>query len=69
MTLLDAVRIARRFWMTIAACILLAVGLCCGLRRQPAAPVHGELAGLRVRSVELERRRLRALGGHQRRGA
>jgi len=27
MTLLDAVRIARRFWMTIAACILLAVGL------------------------------------------
>jgi capsular exopolysaccharide synthesis family protein len=27
MTLLDAVRTARRFWMTIAACILLAVGL------------------------------------------
>ena len=27
MTLLDAVRIARRFWMTIAACILLCVGL------------------------------------------
>ena len=27
MTLLDAVRIARRFWMTIAACILLAVGV------------------------------------------
>ena len=26
MTLLDAVHIARRFWMTIAACILLAVG-------------------------------------------
>lgn len=26
MTLLDAVQIARRFWMTIAACILLAVG-------------------------------------------
>lgn len=27
MTLLDAVRIARRFWMTIVACILLGVGL------------------------------------------
>jgi capsular exopolysaccharide synthesis family protein len=27
MTLLDAVRIARRFWMTIAACVLLGVGL------------------------------------------
>ena len=26
MTLLDAVQIARRFWMTIAACVLLAVG-------------------------------------------
>ena len=26
MTLLDAVQIARRFWMTIAACILLSVG-------------------------------------------
>ena len=27
MTLLDAVRIARRFWMTIATCILLCLGL------------------------------------------
>lgn len=27
MTLLDAVRIVRRFWMTIAACVLVAVGL------------------------------------------
>lgn len=34
MTLLDAVRIIRRFWMTIAACVLLAVGLAAGYAAQ-----------------------------------
>ena len=30
MTLLDAVRIARRFWLTLTACILLGVALGAG---------------------------------------
>ena len=49
MTLLDAVRIVRRFWMTIAACVLLAVGLAAAYAaQQPRLYVAGAEAFVSV---------------------
>ena len=67
MTLLDAVRIARRFWMTIAACILLALGCAAAYAAsQPRLYTASSQAFVSVPS-NTERQRLRAVGGHQRR--
>ena len=48
MTLLDAVQIARRFWMTIAACILLAVGAAAYYAAQQPRLFVVERRGLRL---------------------
>ena len=57
MTLLDAVQIARRFWMTIAACILLAVGAAAYYAaQQPRLYVAGSEAYVTVGGSDAGRR-------------